>query len=122
PVGDTGPPSPVCVPRNTPNAATLLRASSTANDRTSAAPSGRIDIRPFIHSVYASRVVTSARASVWAAKVAPGWHYGSPPAQPFPVSHASKNCSAVSFIELIVDCERFDARTAANYARFTVAG
>ena len=40
---------------------------------TSAAPSGRIDIRPFIHSVYASRVVTSARASVCAAKVAPGW-------------------------------------------------
>ena len=50
-VGGTGPPSPVCVPRKTPNAATLLRVSSTANDRTSALPSGSGISRPFIHSV-----------------------------------------------------------------------
>ena len=40
PVAGTGPPSPVWVPRKTPNTATLLRSSSTANDRTSAVPSG----------------------------------------------------------------------------------
>src|SRR5215213_4237114 len=81
--------------------ATLFRASSTPNERTSAVPSGAIVISPFIQSVYPSTVIRSLRASASAENVAPDWQYCAQPSQPLPVSQASKNSPAVSLIDVM---------------------
>src|SRR5262245_30120605 len=102
PVGGHGPPGPVCVPENTPYAETFFRSSSVANDLISYRPSGRIPIRPFIHSVYCSSVWTSARGSACAANVALGRQYALHTSHPFPASHASKNSRAIFAIDGMV--------------------
>ena len=106
-----GPPSP-CGPAKTPKQPRCCAPRRRRTDFTSAMPSGSGVSRFFIHSVYASRVSIPASASVWLANVAPGWQYGAQPSQPLPVSHASKNCSAVSLIVLISDSGVITERSA----------
>src|SRR5215212_8102084 len=56
-------------------------------------------VTAFIQSVYPSSVLTSRSGSAWAAKVASGAQYVLQPAQPLPVSQASKNDSATRVID-----------------------
>src|ERR1700760_1002728 len=52
----------------------------------------------FIHSVYCSSVLTSFSGEACAEKLAVGAQYWLQPAQPLPVSQASKNSSAILVI------------------------
>src|SRR5215471_17742707 len=67
--------------------------------------------RPFIQSQYLSSVLTSARGSACAMKVAFGWQYALQPSQPLPVSHASKNLIATSLIDIFFSSLKARVRT-----------
>src|SRR5690349_16195500 len=58
--------------------------------------------RPFIHSLYCCRLLTSLSGSACAENVAFGVQYALQPSQPFPVSHATKNLSATSVIDVML--------------------